>query len=119
MRVQYGGVSDSIFIEPAVVPAKRIRRTLEQKRRIVEASLIPGVSIARVAREHGVNANQLFQWRYEYRKGSLGTSQAAHPGLVAVSVAAEPAALPMTKPASIHIDPNNTKAQNDATSQSR
>jgi hypothetical protein len=24
---------------------------------------VPGASIARVAREHGVNANQVFQWR--------------------------------------------------------
>jgi transposase len=104
MRVQYGGVSDSVSIEPAVVPAKRVRRTAEQKRRIVEASLVAGVSIARVAREHGVNANQLFQWRYEYRKGNLGSSQAARPELMAVSLAAEPPALAMTQPASIHID---------------
>ncbi len=27
--------------------------------------------MARVAREHGVNANQVFQWRHEYRKGAL------------------------------------------------
>jgi transposase-like protein len=26
---------------------------------------------ARVAREHGANANQVFQWRYEYREGIL------------------------------------------------
>lgn len=62
MQAQYGGVSDSVSIEPALAPVKRIRRTPEQKRRIVEASLVPGVSIARVARKHGVNANQLFQW---------------------------------------------------------
>jgi len=104
MQVQYGGVSDSISIEPAAVPAKRIRRTVEQKRRIVEASLVPGVSIARVAREHGVNANQLFQWRYEYRKGNLRGGQSAHPELLAVSLAAEQPALAMTQPASIHID---------------
>jgi transposase len=83
---------------------KRIRRTPEQKRRIVEASLVPGVSIARVAREHGVNANQLFQWRYEYRKGNLGGGQAGHPGLMAVSLAAEAPALAMTQSASIQID---------------
>ena len=51
---------------------KRIHRTAEEKRRIVEATLVPGASIARVAREHGVNANQVFQWRYEYRKGVGG-----------------------------------------------
>jgi transposase-like protein len=29
----------------------------------VEATYAPGTSIARVAREHGVNSNQVFQWR--------------------------------------------------------
>ncbi len=50
---------------------KRIHRSVDEKRRIVEATFAPGTSIARVAREHGVNSNQVFQWRYEYRKGIL------------------------------------------------
>jgi len=50
--------------------AKRVHRAAEEKRRIVEATLVPGASIARVARENGVNANQVFQWRYEYRNGN-------------------------------------------------
>ena len=53
-------------------PKKRIRRTAEEKVRIVGATLVPEASIARVAREYGVvNANQVFRWRYEYRKGVL------------------------------------------------
>jgi transposase len=52
--------------------AKRIHRSADEKRRIVEATFVPGTSIARVASEHGVNSNQVFQWRYEYRKGILG-----------------------------------------------
>lgn len=61
-------------IEGVAHPAapKRIHRSAEEKRRIVEATFAPGTSIARVAREHGVNSNQVFQWRYEYRKGTLG-----------------------------------------------
>lgn len=51
---------------------KRIHRNADEKRRIVEATFAPGTSIARVAREHGVNSNQVFQWRYEYRRGTLG-----------------------------------------------
>jgi transposase len=40
----------------------------------VEATFVPGASIVRVAREHGVNTNQVFQWRHEYRKGfTVGT----------------------------------------------
>jgi transposase len=51
---------------------KRMHRSVDEKRRIVEATFAPGTSIARVARKHGVNSNQVFQWRYEYRKGILG-----------------------------------------------
>jgi len=40
-------------------PRRRFR-TVEEKRRMVEEALQPGVSVARVARAHGVNANQLF-----------------------------------------------------------
>jgi transposase-like protein len=38
---------------------------------MVEATLAPGSSIARVAREHGVNANQLFYWRKLCPQGCL------------------------------------------------
>jgi transposase-like protein len=57
-------------IEAGVVRevSKRQRRSAEEKRRIVEATMVPGASITRVAREHGVHANQVFQWRYEYRR---------------------------------------------------
>jgi transposase len=53
-------------------PRRRRRWPLEQKRRIVEATLAPGASIAQVAREHGVNANQLHSWRRLHERGSLG-----------------------------------------------
>ena len=49
--------------------SKRVHRSAEEKRRIVEATLVPGASIVRVARENGVNANQVFQWLYEYKSG--------------------------------------------------
>jgi transposase len=57
---------------------------------MVEATFVPGASIARVAREHGVNANQVFQWRYEYRKGTLGVRQQGPTKLIPVTVTAEP-----------------------------
>jgi transposase len=68
---------------------KRQRRTAEEKRRIVEATLVPGASIARVAREHGVNANQVFQWRYEYRKQTSGNRDETKTELLAVTLASE------------------------------
>jgi len=38
----------------------------------VEETLVPGASVARVARRHEVNANQVFYWRKLYREGQLG-----------------------------------------------
>ena len=55
---------------------KRQRRTEEEKRRIVEETLVEGASVARVARAHGVNANQVFGWRRLYLAGRLGGSGA-------------------------------------------
>ena len=42
---------------------KRQKRSVEEKRRIVEETLEAGASVARVARRHAVNANQVFYWR--------------------------------------------------------
>ena len=38
----------------------------------MEETLLPGISVSRVARRHDVNANQLFYWRKLYREGRLG-----------------------------------------------
>jgi transposase len=53
---------------------KRHYRTVEERRRIVEETLAEGVSVAVVARRHGVNANQVFQWRKLYQSGLLEPS---------------------------------------------
>ncbi|KQQ45377.1 hypothetical protein ASF61_20625 [Duganella sp. Leaf126] len=45
---------------------------MEFKRALVALSLEPGASVARIAREHGVNANQVFSWRRLYQQGRLG-----------------------------------------------
>lgn len=42
---------------------------------MVEETLAPGASVARVARAHGVNANQLFGWRRLYLTGRLGETK--------------------------------------------
>jgi transposase len=46
--------------------------TAEEKRRIVEQTLSSTSSVAMVARQHGINANQVFYWRKLYRAGQLG-----------------------------------------------
>src|SRR5580692_13082969 len=56
---------------------KRQKRSVEEKRRIVEETLEAGVSVARVARRHAVNANQVFYWRKKYREGRLGKGQSS------------------------------------------
>ena len=40
-------------------PRRRLR-TVEEKTKIVQETLAPGVSVAEVARRHGLNANLLF-----------------------------------------------------------
>jgi transposase len=57
--------------------AQRQRRSIGEKRRIVEETLVEGASVARVARAHGINANQVFGWRRLYLAGRLGDRKAA------------------------------------------
>lgn len=51
---------------------RRHYRSVEERRRIVEKTLVKGASVARVAQEYGVNANLVFNWRKLYLKGQLG-----------------------------------------------
>jgi transposase len=62
---------------PTGTTVKRQYRTIEEKRRIVEETLIEGASVARVARAHGINANQVFGWRKLYLAGRLGGTSRA------------------------------------------
>jgi transposase len=55
---------------------RRRRWSPEQKLAMVRESLQPGQSVSVVARRHGVNANQLFQWRKLYQNGSLSAVSA-------------------------------------------
>jgi transposase len=68
---------------------KRQQRSIEEKRRIVEATMAPERSVTEVAQAHGVRANQVFKWRRLYRDGRLN------------SAVGEPTLLPvrMTEPA--------------------
>ena len=57
-----------------------------EKCRIVEQTLKPGASVARVALAHGVNANQVFSWRRQFRQGLLGQRNAEPVKLLPVHV---------------------------------
>jgi transposase len=53
--------------------AKRQNRRypLEWKRSVVEQTFEPGASVARVARDNNINANQVWAWRKLYAQGLL------------------------------------------------
>jgi len=85
--------------ESSVVP-KRQRRSIAEKRRIVEETLAEGASVARVARAHGVNANQVFYWRKLYQAGRLGASSATQLLPVRVRRESPPPAITLTEPRS-------------------
>lgn len=83
---------------PAVPRERTRRRRYDRafKRALVEQTLSPGASVARIAREHDINANQLFKWRRQFLLAEQDTS--APPSLaqlpaslVPVTVVAEPA----------------------------
>lgn len=66
-------------------PTRR-RRTVEEKQRIVEETFAVGALVARVARAHGVHANQVFGWRRQYRQGLLGEGNTDTMSLLPVRV---------------------------------
>jgi transposase-like protein len=81
-----GHIESNTSGEGARVQGTRKRhRTVEERRKIVEETLLQGASVSRVARRHDVNANQVFHWRKLYQEGRLGSSTTT--GLLTVKVA--------------------------------
>ena len=76
---------------------------------MVEQTLEPGASVAKVAQVNGVNPNVLFLWRRQHREGRLTAQEASPMRLLPVTVidapvrsrsdAGEPAS-----PGSLHIE---------------
>jgi len=63
--VSTNSIMDTI-IQPVARPSKRgsyRRHTDEFKRAVVAQSLQENASVSRIARQHNVNANQVFAWR--------------------------------------------------------
>lgn len=62
---------------------------LDFKIRMAELSLQPGICVAELARENGVNDNLIFNWRNQHRHGMLDPATRA--GLIPVTVEPLPA----------------------------
>ena len=58
-------------VEVVTSVQRRRRWTPEQKLEIVKQTNDPGSSVSMVARQFGITAAQLFQWRKAYLQGSL------------------------------------------------
>ena len=67
--------------------AARRKHSLAFKRRLIEQTLVPGASVARIALDNGVNANLLFKWRRQH----VRAARSAPPSLLPV-ILSEPRA---------------------------
>lgn len=76
-------------------PARRLLRTNDEKQRIVAEAMVPGASVAAVARKHGVNANLLFGWRRLHKRGLL--EQCREPASLLPVTVTTPTVLPDRK----------------------
>jgi transposase len=85
-------------------PSGRRRRTKAERARIAAESMMPGVTVADVARKHGTTRRQICDWRKQIRKGNriLPESVAALPVFAELVVddssAAAPAAVARSGP---------------------
>lgn len=101
-----------IMDKEVVMPPRRRRRehSAEFKRELVARSLEPGVSVAAIAMDNGINANLLFGWRRKHLNGAkqVGVDVLRRPAAVLLPVSIEdeprqtplPAPLPPSRPVS-------------------
>ncbi len=87
---------------PQKTLTRRPNFPLDFKISLVEQALQPGISIAKLAREHGINDNLLFNWRRLYLQGKFGV-QPKIPAiekaeLLAVTLTTEPSELSLPSP---------------------
>lgn len=56
-------------------PSGRRRRSKAERARIAAESLVPGVSVADIARRHGTTRWQIYDWRKKLRTGELAVPE--------------------------------------------
>lgn len=85
-REGYGG-----RLEVIEGPTGRRRRSDAEKARIVAESLVPGVTVADVARRHGTTRWQVYDWRRRAREGRLALPAEPTPSAAFAAVVVEEA----------------------------
>jgi transposase len=75
----------------------RRRWSVQEKVRIVQETLAGDVSVPVVARRHSVNANQLFIWRRQYRRGELAANDGGDRAAKLLPVQVAPPVVPQKK----------------------
>ena len=85
-RDGYGG-----RLEVIEGPTGRQRRSDAEKARIVAESLMPGVTVADVARRHGTTRWQVYDWRRRAREGRLALSAETTPSVAFAALVVEEA----------------------------
>ena len=70
--------SSSVPVKPGVhtSPERRRRRAPAEKLAMVEETYAPGHTVSYVARKHGINPSQLFNWRRAYEGGAMSGIEA-------------------------------------------
>ncbi|WP_157648445.1 IS66-like element accessory protein TnpA [Burkholderia ubonensis] len=104
------------------IPSKRQtrRHPTEWKRTIVALTFEPGAAVARVARENGTNANQVWAWRRLYAQGLLtdeANSEAMLPVVVSESsLSPTQPSTAIEAPAATHMASGSIQIQHGKTS---
>lgn len=88
---------DITVTETEVKPGSRKGRPnydREFRRRLAAAACEPGASVAKLARENGINANMLFTWRRRYREQLQAETTSLIPVAVVHETPPQPVAMP-------------------------
>jgi transposase len=77
----------------------RRQHSLAFKRRLIEQTLVPGASVARIALENGVNANLLFKWRRQHVRAARSAPSSLLPVILSEPKSGGEAAMSAAPPA--------------------
>jgi transposase len=84
---------------------------IDFKKQLAIAACAPGVSVARLALDNGINANMLHRWRREHLASEVGTRETAPSTFVEVHITpATNAVAPVAAPVPLPIDTIAPKA---------